>query len=157
MGDGAEGEDSKIKVRISKRYGEKRYNMTLDKELFDQLTAKAKASPKLRINYDLRDSADDASQRVLNAIESGTILPIHRHEGSSETVVMLRGKGRWNYYDDNGTLTESFLLSSDGDLRGFSVPKGQWHNAESLETGTVILECKDGAWQPLAPEDIMEI
>lgn len=154
---GGEGEDSKIKVRISKWHGERRYNMTLDEELFDQLTVKAKASPKLRINFDLRDSADDVSQRMLNAIEPGTVLPIHRHRESSETVVMLRGKGRWNYYDDYGNLTGSFLLSSDGDLRGLSVPKGQWHNAESLETGTVILECKDGAWQPLAPEDIMEI
>ena len=79
MAEGAEGEDSKIKVRISKWYGEKRYNMTLDKELFDQLTAKAKVSPKLRINYDLRDSADDASQRMLNAIEPGTVIPVHRH------------------------------------------------------------------------------
>ena len=129
--------------------------MTLDKELFDQLTAKAKASPKLRINFDLRDSADDESQRMLNAIEPGTVMSIHRHRESSETVVMLRGKGRWNYFDDNGNLTESFLLSADGDLRGLSVPKGQWPNAESLETGTVILECKDGAWQPLGEEDVM--
>jgi len=62
---------------------------------------------------------------------------------------MLRGKGRWNYYDDHGNLTESFLLSATGDLRGLSVPQGQWHNAESLEPGTVILECKDGKWKPL--------
>ena len=75
MGDGAEGEDSKIKVRISKWYGEKRYNMTLDKELFDQLTAKAKASPKLRINFDLRDSADDESQRMPFMYLGGSITP----------------------------------------------------------------------------------
>ena len=69
---------------------------------------------------------------------------------------MLRGKGRWNYYDDNGNLLKSFLVSADGEVRGISVPKGQWHNAESLESGTVILECKDGAWKPLDDEDILK-
>lgn len=131
--------------------------MLIDKELLDNLTAQAKASPRLRMNLDLRDSADDQSQRMLNAMEPGTVLPIHRHRGSSETVVMLRGKGKWNYYDDNGQLTESFVVSADGDIRGLSVPKGQWHNCESLESGTVILETKDGAWAPLAPEDVINI
>ena len=130
--------------------------MLIDKELLDTLTAQAKASPRLRMHYDLRNSQDDNSQRILNAMEPGTELPIHRHRGSSETVVMLKGKGKWNYYDDNGQLTESFVVSADGDVRGISVPKGQWHNCESLENGTVILECKDGAWAPLAPEDVLE-
>lgn len=130
--------------------------MLINSELLNCLTAQAKASPRLRQNYDLRDSAEDQSQRMLNAIEPGTVLPIHRHRGSSETMVMLRGKGRWNYYDDNGNLTESIIVSADGDIKGVSVPKGQWHNCESLESGTVILECKDGAWAPLAPEDVLE-
>ena len=131
--------------------------MKIDKELLDNLTAQAKASPRLRMHYDLRNTPEDNSQRILNAIEPGTVLPIHRHRGSSETVVMLRGKGKWNYYDDNGNLTESFVVSADGDIRGISVPKGQWHNCESLESGTVILECKDGVWEPLAEEDILKI
>ena len=130
--------------------------MILNKELLDRLTAQAKASPRLRMNLDLRNTPDDQSQRILNAIEPGTVLPIHRHRGSSETVVMLRGKGRRNYYDDNGNLTESFLVSADGDIRGMSVPKGQWHNCESLESGTVILECKDGPWAPLTEEDLIK-
>ena len=130
--------------------------MLIDKELLDNLTAQAKESPRLRMHYDLRDSVEDGSQRILNAMEPGTVLPIHRHRGSSETMVMLRGKGRWNYYDDNGNLTESFIVSADGDIRGVSVPKGQWHNCESLKSGTVILECKEGAWAPLAPEDVLE-
>ena len=120
--------------------------MLIDQTLLDSLTGRAKSSPRLRMNMDLRNSSEDQSQRMLNALEPGTVLPIHRHRESSETVVMLRGKGRWNYYDDNGNLTGTFVLSSDGDLRGLSVPKGQWHNAESLESGTVILECKDGKW-----------
>ena len=69
-------------------------------------------------------------------------------------MVMLRGRDKWNYYDDNGNLMESFVVSTDGDLKGISVPKGQWHNSESLESGTVILECKDGAWEILDKEDI---
>ena len=130
--------------------------MFIDKELLDNLTAQAKENERLRMHYDLRDSVEDGSQRILNAMEPGTVLPIHRHRGSSETVVMLRGKGKWNYYDDNGQLTESFLVSADGDIRGISVPKGQWHNSESLESGTVILECKDGPWAPLAEEDVIK-
>lgn len=131
--------------------------MKIDKELLDNLTAQAKASPRLRMHYDLRNTPEDNNQRILNAMEPGTVLPIHRHRGSSETVVMLRGKGKWNYYDDNGNLTESFVVSADGDIRGISVPKGQWHNSESVESGTVILECKDGVWEPLAEEDILKI
>lgn len=131
--------------------------MIFDKLLLDNLTAQAKASPRLRMHYDLRNTSEDNSQRTLNALEPGTVLPIHRHRCSSETVVMLRGKGKWYFYDDNGNLTESFVISADGDIKGISVPKGQWHNCESLESGTVILECKDGAWEPLAEEDIFKL
>lgn len=131
--------------------------MLINQELLDQLTDQAKVNPRLRQHCDLRNSSDDTSQRILNAMEPGTVLPIHRHRTSSETMIMLRGKGRWNYYDDNGNLTESFIVSADGDIRGISVPQGQWHNCESLESGTVILECKDGAWAPLAPEDVLDI
>ena len=99
--------------------------MKLDTALLDTLTAQARTSPRLRQHYDLRNTPDDNSQRILNALEPGTELPIHRHRESSETVVMLRGKGRWNYYDDKGNLTGTFLVSADGDIRGISVPKGQ--------------------------------
>ena len=131
--------------------------MILDTALLDSLTAQARTSPRLRQHYDLRDTPDDNSQRILNALEPGTVLPIHRHPESSETVVMLRGKGRWNYYDDNGNLTDSFVVSADGDIRGISVPKGQWHNTECLESGTVILECKDGKWKLLAEDDTIMV
>ena len=130
--------------------------MKITPTFLNSLTEQAQASPRLRASYDLRNSAADQSQRMLNAIEPGTVLPIHRHRASSETVVMLRGKGCWNYYDNNGNLTETISISADGDLRCISVPKGQWHNAESLQSGTVILECKDGAYAPLAEEDILK-
>ena len=130
--------------------------MLINKELLDNLTEQAKSSPRLRMHYDLRNTPDDNSQRILNALEPDTVLPIHRHRESSETVVMLRGKGMWHYYDDNGNRTESFLVSADGNIRGVSVPKGQWHNTECLESGTVILECKDGTWKALREEDVMK-
>jgi len=101
--------------------------MIINTELLDNLTVQAKACPRLRQNYDLRDKPEDGSQRMLNAVELGTILPIHRHRRSSETVVILRGKGRWNYFDDKGNMTESIVLDADGEMRALSVPKGQWH------------------------------
>ena len=111
----------------------------------------------LRMHYDLRNSEEDQSQRILNAMEPGTVLPVHRHRHSSETIVMLRGRGLWHYYNSDGQLTDTFEVSADGDLRGLSVPKGQWHNSEILESGRVILECKDGKWKPLAENDILMI
>ena len=128
--------------------------MKLDSSLLDTLTAQAKASPRLRMNMDLRNSPEDRSQRMLNALEPGTVLPIHRHRQSSETVVVLRGKVRWIYYDENGNVTDTFIVAPGSDLVGLSVPKGQWHSLECLESGTVILECKDGAYVPLGDEDI---
>ena len=129
--------------------------MQINTQLLDDLTEQAKSNPRLRQSFDLRNSPEDGSQRILNAMEPGTVLPIHRHRGSSETVVMLRGKGRWNYYDDERTLTESIILDVDDEVKGLSAPKDQCHKAEALVSGTVILECKDGAYKPLSAEDIL--
>lgn len=129
--------------------------MLIDTNLLDTLSAQAKASPRLRMNYDLRNTSDDQSQRMLNALEPGTVMPIHRHQHTSETVVVLRGKVRWLYYNDQGQLTESILVKANGDIRGLSVPKGQWHSLECLESGSVILETKDGAWEAMREEDIL--
>ena len=129
--------------------------MLIDTNLLDTLSAQAKASPRLRMNYDLRNTPDDQSQRMLNALEPGTVMPIHRHQHTSETVVVLRGKVRWLYYNDQGQLTESILVEADGDIRGLSVPKGQWHSLECLESGSVILETKDGAWEAMKEENMM--
>ena len=129
--------------------------MLIDTNLLDALSAQAKASPRLRMNYDLRNTPDDQSQRMLNALEPGTVMPIHRHQHTSETVVVLRGKVRWLYYNDQGQLTESILVEADGDIRGLSVPKGQWHSLECLESGSVILETKDGAWEAMKEENMM--
>jgi len=107
------------------------------------------------MNLDLRNSPADQSQRMLNALEPGTVMPIHRHRNSSETVTVLRGKVKWLYYNDKGELTHTFLVAPGTDLVGLCVPMGQWHSLECLESGTVILETKDGAWEPLGEEDVM--
>ena len=130
--------------------------MLISTVLLDELTAQAKASPRLRMNYDLRNSEADQSQRMLNALEPSTVMPIHRHRNSSETVVVLRGKVKWLYYNDNKEVTDTFVVAPGTDLVGLSVPKGQWHSLECLESGTVILESKDGAYEPMGPEDMME-
>ena len=127
--------------------------MIIDQNILDELTAAAKASPRLRMNMDLRNSAEDGSQRMLNAIEPGTVLPIHRHRTSSETVVCVRGHFEERFYDDSGALTEVVDMVPGGVV--LNIPVGQWHTIKSLESGTVLLECKDGAYEPLAPEDIL--
>ena len=129
--------------------------MLISVELLDALSAQAKASPRLRMNYDLRNTPADQSQRMLNALEPGTVMPIHRHRNTSETVVVLRGKVKWLYYNDKGELTDEILVESDGDIRGLSVPVGQWHSLECLESGSVILETKDGPWEAMKEEDVM--
>ena len=129
--------------------------MQFNKHLLDELTAQAKASPRLRMNLDLRNTPADQSQRMLNALEPGTVMPIHRHRHTSETVVVLRGKVKWLYYNDKGELTDTILVEAGGDICGLSVPMGQWHSIECLESGSVILETKDGAWEALREENVL--
>lgn len=127
--------------------------MIIDQHVLDDLTAQAKATLRLRMNLDLRNSPEDRSQRMLNAIEPGTVLPIHRHRNSSETVVCLRGHFEEYFYDADGRLIETIDMVPGGTL--VNIPAGQWHNLKSLESGTVLLECKDGPWEPLGEEDIL--
>ena len=129
--------------------------MVITKEILDELTAKAKENPRLRCNLDMRNSADDQSQRMLNALEPGTVMPIHRHHGSSETVVILRGRIRWIFYDEDGQETERVVLDADGEPRMLNVEKDRWHSLECLESGSVLYESKDGPYHPLEEDEIM--
>ena len=131
--------------------------MIIDKALLDELTEEAKASPRLRMNLDLRNSPADQSQRMLNAIEPGSELPVHRHRFSSETVVILRGHLRETFYDPGKHVTAVYDLVAGGDVVALNIPLGQWHTAEAMESGTVIIEMKDGPYVPTEPEDIMTI
>ena len=130
--------------------------MKIDNTLLDNLTAQAQASPRLRMNMDLRNSAADSSQRMLNAIEPGSVVPIHRHRKTSETVVVLRGRAVQYLYDDEGREIGSVLLAPGSETPAMQVEMGQWHRIEALESGTVILEMKDGAYEPIGVEDVME-
>ena len=125
--------------------------------LLDCLTEQAKASPRLRMNMDLRNSAEDKSQRMLNAIEPGSPLPIHRHQKTSETVVCLRGRLVEEFYDDlERTCIERIELSPNGPVVALNIPAGQWHTVQALESGTVILEIKDGKYEPLSDVDMLK-
>lgn len=131
--------------------------MKITQTVLDELTAKAKESPRLRMNLDLRDSAEDTSQRMLNAIEPGSPLPIHRHQNTSETVVCLRGRLVEEFYDDLERIcTERIELSPNGPVVALNIPAGQWHTVQSLESGTVILEMKNGKYEPISDVDILK-
>lgn len=130
--------------------------MLITQSLLNTLSAQAKENPWLRQNYDLRNSENDNSQRMLNAIESGIVMPIHRHRTSSESIAILRGKMVMRFYDDMGNLTEEVVMESSGDCPMVQVEKGQWHSLKVLEEETVIFEAKDGKYEPLADEDIMK-
>ena len=104
---------------------------------------------------DLRNSPEDESQRMLNALELGTVLPIHRHRRSSETVICLRGHLREIFYNDAKEVTDVIDLVPGGPCVGLNIPIGQWHSVEVLESGTVIMEVKDGKYEALGDEDIL--
>ena len=132
--------------------------MIITKAILDELTAQAKASPRMRMNMDLRNGPEDGSQRMLNAIEPGSLLPIHRHKYTSETVVCLRGRIVEEFYDELERIcTDRIELTPGGPNFLVNVPAGQWHTVRALESGSVLLECKDGKYEPLGPEDILSL
>ena len=136
--------------------------MIIDKQLLDKLSTQAKANPRLRQAYDLRNpstssgqvQSEDNSQRMLNALEPGTVMPIHRHRKSSETVVIVRGSLIERFYDEEGNVTEEVLMIPEGENPVVQVEKGRWHSLECLEPNTVLFESKDGKYEPLPEEDI---
>ena len=129
--------------------------MVIDSLLLDLLTTQAKESPRLRMNLDLRNSDGDSSQRMLNAIEPGSVVPIHRHQKTSETLVVLRGRVVEEYYSSDGAIEASYELSAGCSVCALNIPAGQWHTLRALESGTVILEMKDVAYEPISPSDIL--
>lgn len=132
--------------------------MKITQAILDKLTEEAKASPRLRMNFDLRNSDDDQSQRMLNAIEPGSVVPIHRHQKTSETVVCLRGRLVEEYYDELERIcTEAIEISPNGPVVVLNIPAGQWHSVRALESGTVILEVKDGPYEPIQDVDILDM
>ena len=145
--------------------------MKITQAILDNLSEQAKASPRLRMNLDLRNSDQDGSQRMLNAIEPGSVVPIHRHRNTSETVVCLRGKLVEEYYDEfsrpsgnerpeverERMCTDSIILTPNGQTVALNIPAGQWHTVKALESGTVILEMKEGAYEPIQDCDVLKM
>jgi cupin fold WbuC family metalloprotein len=131
--------------------------MVIDNKILDELSAQAKASPRLRMAMDLRNSSEDLSQRMLNALEPGTVMPIHRHHASSESVVVLRGKIEWIFYDNDGNEAERVILDANGEPRMLNVERDRWHSLVCLEEGSVLYESKDGAYEPLREDEIMDV
>ena len=129
--------------------------MLIDDRFLDALASEAQASPRLRMNRDLRNTPQDGSQRMLNALEKGTAVQIHRHRSTSETQILLRGKIDVMFYDDAGRETARFRLDRDEGRYGVNVPAGTWHNLTVIEPA-VIFEAKDGHYEPLSPEDMLK-
>ncbi len=133
-------------------------NVKITQAILDELTEQAKASLRLRMNMDLRNNPEDQSQRMLNAIEPGSPLPIHRHRNTSETVVCLRGRLVEELYDELERIcTDRIELSPNGPVAALNIPAGQWHTVHALESGTCLLEMKDGPYEPVGPEDVLEL
>lgn len=132
--------------------------MFINQQLLNELTKKAQDSPRLRMAFDLRNTPVDQSQRMLNAIEPGSVVPIHRHRKSSETILCIRGILVVEFYDELERIcTESVVLAPNSTAVAVNIPIGQWHTVYANETGTVILECKDGVYEPTGSEDILTL
>lgn len=129
----------------------------IDQTLLDKVSAQAKGSPRLRMNYNFHQSLDDKCHWMLNAVEPGTVVPIHRHPTKDESFVILRGKVRVTTHNDDGSIIEDVVLSQESGNYGVDIPKNVWHKLESLESGSVIFECKAGPFVPHEVEGILTL
>ena len=125
--------------------------------LLNEVTMQAKESPRLRMNYNFHGSLQDKCHRMLNAVEPGTVIPIHRHPTKDESFVVLRGKVRCTTYKDDGSVIESVVLCSEEGRYGVDIHRGVWHTLESLESGSVVFECKAGPFLEHAVEGILSV
>ena len=119
----------------------------VDKELLDLVTEEAKVSPRLRMNYNFHEDLSDKCQRLLDALEPGTVMPIHHHK-VDEMFVILRGSLKVNTYNDDGEVIQSVVLSPSQGRFAVNIKAGEWHSVESLESGTIIMEVKEGPYIP---------
>lgn len=126
--------------------------MKFDNHFLDTLTEKAKASPRLRMHHDLRDTTEDPCMRMLNALEPGTVVPIHRHSETSEDVICIRGCVEEVLYDAEGNEVERYRLQPGTECMACHVPMNQYHTCVSLESRSVIIEFKNGKYDPVTTE-----
>jgi hypothetical protein len=128
----------------------------IDKRLLDETTARAKQSPRLRMNYNFHESLDDPINRLINAMEPDTYLRPHRHMNpdKNEVFLMLRGKAALFLFDDEGNITEQVILDPEAGVYGGEIPCNVWHTLIVLESESVIYEVKQGPFAPLSPENM---
>ena len=129
--------------------------MIIDRQLLDKVTAQAKASPRLRMNYNFHQSLDEKCHRFLNAVEPGTEVPIHKHPTKDETFVILRGKVLVTTHRDDGAIIEDVVLCAEEGRYGVNIPKGVWHTIEAMEPNSCIFECKEGPFVPHEQDGIL--
>ena len=129
----------------------------IDSLMLDGLSERAKTCERLRMNYNFHQSLDEKCHRFLNAVEPGTVVPIHRHPTKDETFVLLRGRVRvTTYYDDGSIIDDIFLCPEEG-MYGVNIPKGVWHKVESMESRSCFFECKEGPFIPHEEDGILEV
>lgn len=128
--------------------------MIIDDRTLDELSDRAAVSERLRMNLNLHDRLDANAQRLLNALQPGTVVPVHRHRHTAETYILLRGRIAVMFYDDLGAVYERHVLDPKNGIYGVQIPKGVWHTLEVAEP-SVIFEVKDGPYEPIRPEDMM--
>lgn len=136
--------------------------MKLDDVLFNAVLDLAQKSPRKRMHYDLRTQSTeegwtDMSQRMINVLMPETVIPIHRHVETSETVIVCRGSVREEFYDDKGQKIDEVVLVAGGECPGLQVPKGMYHTCVCLEPGSVIFEAKDRPYDPVATEEFLKL
>ena len=129
----------------------------IDEKLINEVKTKAKTSPRLRMNYNFHQSLDDKCHRFLNALEMGTVIPVHHHVTKDETFILLMGKVRVNIYNNDGEVVESVVLSLEEGRYGVDIPKNTWHGLECLESGSVIFEVKEGPFVEHEIDGILNI
>lgn len=127
----------------------------INTELLEKVISEAKESPRLRMNFNLHDSLEAPAQRLLNALEPGTVLPIHRHQHTAETYILLKGRVRLWLYNEAKEVIDTYEMDPLQGRYGVNVKPGEWHTLEVLEEGSVVFEVKDGPYKPFTPEDVL--
>lgn len=129
----------------------------INEELLNKVSGEAVTSSRLRMNHNLHVDLGDNVQRLLNAMEPGTVLPVHRHRNTDETYILLRGKIDVKEYNEQKELIATYRLDPEEGNYGIHMPANSWHNVEVLAEGTVIFEVKEGPYIPLTEEDILDV
>ena len=129
--------------------------MLIVDELLDKVAEQAKANPRLRMNYNLHESLEAPAQRLINVVEPGTKFQIHRHQNTSASTFVIRGRVDVLFWNDNKEIIARYKLDPKNGVYGVNIPKNTWHSLEVLEP-SVIFEVKDGPYRPLDEEDILK-